>query len=500
MPVTGNERIANGPHPFWLATCDIDTHARGSGNARNDTPWAAFTADGKRLVCTIWTDLVADIPDSLTGKVRRFIVIGGRSAYWKGGAVKRGRECLERIEKARRDRLPVYAFEVAAAGEAQFKVSRSIDRVYMDRVHLLKQHFGLEVDALKARLGIIQALADRWKSPDIDALHNGMLFELVDATGDIPGAGWMPDPANGRQRDQGEDRAEPGNALHWAQLALPILVDHVHRQTDDELVPLTYEQLAERLGRLNRHGHAWARGLGLPLGVVTRLIEAATVDWSDAEKPPYLTTIVVSKSGVDAGLPDTGIKDRWPWFNDLNSEEKRARVRDEYRRIMAYGERWLDVLDRAGLAPLPEDEPPGDEGPSETDGRGGWGGGESPEHLALKQYALKHPELFDAPTEFAQPEYPLLSGDVIDVFFRGADAWTGVEVKSIKSPDDDLERGIYQVVKYRAVLKAQAEIYADKPPRITVMLAVQRPLPRALQRVATQLNVPWLVVALPAAS
>jgi hypothetical protein len=155
-----------------------------------------------------------------------------------------------------------------------------------------------------------------------------------------------------------------------------------------------------------------ARGLGVPLGVVTRLIEAATVEWRKRRSPPYLTTIVVSKSGTDAGFPDTSIKDRWPWFNDLTSEEKRARVRDEYRRIMAHGERWLDMLDRAGLPPLPEGEPPEDEGQSETDGRGGWGGGESPEHLALKQYALEHPELFDAPTEVAQPEYPLLSGDV----------------------------------------------------------------------------------------
>ncbi|MCM5681553.1 hypothetical protein M8A51_18665 [Schlegelella sp. S2-27] len=496
MPVIGNERIANGPHPFWLATCDIDTHARGSNNARNDTPWAAFTADGKRLVCTIWNDLVADILDPLTGQVRRFVVIGGRSNYWKGGAVKRGRECLERLQKARGEQLPVYAFEVSASGEAQLKVSRSIHRVYMDRVHLLKQHFGLEVDALKARLGIIEAIADRWKSPDIDALHSGMLFELVPARGDIPGAGWVPDGHRGPQRD--EDAAEPGGALHWAQLALPILVDHVRRQTDDELLPLTYEQLAERLGRVNRHGHAWARGLGYPLGMVTRLIEAATADWPEAEKPPYLTTVVVSKSGTDAGLPDTGIKDRWPWFNELTREEKRARVRDEYRRIMAYGDRWLDVLNMARLAPVTDVEPPKGEGQEEVDGHGGWGGGESPEHLVLKQYALAHPELFDAPTEFAQAEYPLLSGDVVDVFFRDMSAWTGVEVKSIKSADDDLERGIFQVVKYRAVLKAQAEIYSDRSPKITVLLAVQRPLPRALQRVATQLDVPWVVVTVPA--
>lgn len=485
MSIVDKGRIAEGPHTFWLATCGLDTHARGSTNARNDTPWASFTADGAALVCTVWRDLLAIVKDEEIGKDRLFISIGGNSTHWKTGAVKRGRETRERLSHALAQHLPIYAFEVEATGEEQFSISRSIRHFLMDRVHQLKALREPELSRLDGRLGIFRELAARWKSSDIDALRNGIVFELEEAAGSIPGATWVPEQVGG---------GEPRSARYWAPLALPILVDHVRRQTDDELVPLTYEEVATRLGRLNKNGVPWARGMGAVLGMVTEIIDKATQAWPETERPPYLTTVVVQKSGTEAGLPDTGIEGRWPWFGQLSVPEKRARIRDEYARILEYGERWLRVLDCAGLQPLTVVPA----GQAVVGGRGAWGGGESPEHLALKLHVLKHPELFGAPTDFKQDEYPLLSGDVIDVFFRDAKRWFGVEVKSIKSPDDDLERGIYQVVKYRAVLKAQATIHCGvDSPGISVVLAVQRQLPRHLQRVAKQLAVPWLVVDMP---
>jgi hypothetical protein len=138
---------------------------------------------------------------------------------------------------------------------------------------------------------------------------------------------------------------------------------------------------------------------------------------------------------------------------------------------------------------------PDDAGDSHANGRGGWGGGESEEHRKLKAYVLANPQLFDiqtGPGFFAEPEYPLLSADVIDVFFGTNEAWTGVEVKSIRSADDDLQRGVYQVVKYRAVLEAQALIQAPEAPRqVAVFLAVERALPQKLQQVAAKLGVQW---------
>jgi hypothetical protein len=52
-------------------------------------------------------------------------------------------------------------------------------------------------------------------------------------------------------------------------------------------------------------------------------------------------------------------------------------------------------------------------------------------------------------------EVPLPSGDILDVFFRHGQDNIAVEVKSALSGDADIVRGMYQCVKYRAVLEAQ---------------------------------------------
>lgn len=87
---SADARVVRSARDFWLATCGIDTHARGPGNAQNDTPWVAFTADRKRLVCTVWDDQVAEVYDPVVGRYRRFVVLGGSSSFWLKGAKKRG--------------------------------------------------------------------------------------------------------------------------------------------------------------------------------------------------------------------------------------------------------------------------------------------------------------------------------------------------------------------------------------------------------------------------
>lgn len=102
------------------------------------------------------------------------------------------------------------------------------------------------------------------------------------------------------------------------------------------------------------------------------------------------------------------------------------------------------------------------EPPVGSDGRpiaGGWCGGESEAHLALKHFVRDHPELVGAQAGWdAKVEYALRSSDELDVIFISDQTWIGVEVKSRVSDGNlaDYERGIYQVVKYRALLEAQA--------------------------------------------
>ncbi|EHL24838.1 hypothetical protein KYG_00952 [Acidovorax sp. NO-1] len=204
---------------------------------------------------------------------------------------------------------------------------------------------------------------------------------------------------------------------------------------------------------------------------------------------------MVAKSGATAGLPSDGVKDYWPGFEALTPAEKRAKVRDEFDRILAYGDRWLQVLESVGLGTPPTPAAP--DSANGKDKRYGWGGGESEEHKQLRLDVLARPELFDLKnTLLAETEYPLLSGDRLDAFFRTQTRLVGVEVKSIRSGYDDLERGIYQCVKYLAVMRAQAFIHEPAGAEIQVMavLVVQKQLPDDLEELATKLEVKWMVL------
>lgn len=491
--MSARERVTRNTHEFWKATCGIDTHARGSGNARNDTPWVAFTADRKALVCTVWEDQIAKVVDPIDNRTRSFVMLGGKSAKWKGGAVKRGREAEAAISEAVKSRVPIFGFRAMASGDDPAHMTRHVKHINLDHVSVLKPQFGRAPDDPRQRLGLEKELRDRWKSPDVDALNTATLFELVDATGNVPGADWNPllAPATGT-----DDAAElRGNALA-ARIVLPYLVEHVRRQTDGIIEPLTYSDLATMLGRVKADGNAFAQGMGKVLGLVTRLVEAGTRDWPEELRPPHITCIVVAKSGATAGLPSDGVKDYWPGFEVLTPAEKRAKVRYEFDRILAYGDRWLQVLESVGLgsAATPADL---DSANGKDKRYYGWGGGESEEHKQLRLNVMARPELFGLKnTLHAETEYPLLSGDRLDVFFRTEARLVGVEVKSIRSADDDLERGIYQCVKYLAVMRAQAFINEPAGALIQVMalLVVQKQLPAALEELATKLGVKWMVL------
>lgn len=118
----------------------------------------------------------------------------------------------------------------------------------------------------------------------------------------------------------------------------------------------------------------------------------------------------------------------------------------------------------------------------------GWGGGESEHHKALKAYVAAHPALFGAsPEAEAIQEFELLSGDRIDVVFQTPSSWLAIEVKSAISGHDDCRRGIFQVVKYRAVLKAQASWEnPDSPRTVRVLLALESELPVPLRPAASK--------------
>jgi hypothetical protein len=84
-----------------------------------------------------------------------------------------------------------------------------------------------------------------------------------------------------------------------------------------------------------------------------------------------------------------------------------------------------------------------------TDGR------ESEDHLKLKEFIAAHPEVIGLPAESAtQMEYLFVSGDRADIIIGiGPDSWAVVEIKNWEI--GDLVKGVYQAIKYRALLQAE---------------------------------------------
>ncbi|MBR8211135.1 hypothetical protein KDW61_20960 [Burkholderia cenocepacia] len=476
-------------HDFWLKTCGLDTYVRSSGHARVDTPWNAFTHDDQALVCTLWVDCIAEIFDEQEDRWRRFVRLGGKSLEWKGVAIRHGKAAQENLDRANRERLPVFGYEAEPQRGALERGERKVKHFYLNRAHQLQGLFGTKLWDLEQRMDIVGAFRRQGIEDYASFNTPAKLFELVEITANPPHATHREESETNESEDDIVNQEIEGNltADEYAPIALRLLVAHVLEQQDGVLAPITYKQLAEWLDRRTQSGKAWAKGLGKVLVRVTAIIEQATSHWP--ERPPLLTSVVVLSTGPDVGLPGSGVDDVWPGYKSLSIQDKRAKVRVEYQRILAFANRWNEIL---RLANVPEVSPPS--GPGQCNA--GWGGGESEAHKTLKRFILENPEIVAAPANgFSQEEYALRSGDEIDVMFKSDHRWVGVEVKSRTSEgnQDDYERGLYQVVKYEAVLSAQALVdHPENPPTVEVLLVLESKLPDPYRLLATALGVRYI--------
>ena len=74
-----------------------------------------------------------------------------------------------------------------------------------------------------------------------------------------------------------------------------------------------------------------------------------------------------------------------------------------------------------------------------------------------------------------------------------------MEVKPFKGSDDELQKGIFQCVKYRELLRAEQR--TEKViPQARAILVTERSLPKRLARIADLLQVPYKEVNLTSGS
>jgi hypothetical protein len=255
-----------------------------------------------------------------------------------------------------------------------------------------------------------------------------------------------------------------------ARLVLPILVRQARARQ-----PLYYEVLAREIGMPN------PRNLNYPLGCIGRALNELATSWG--EDVPPIEALVVNQNtrlpgpGFDGFLEEQG--ESW-----ATKEERRALIEQYWAKIYAYPY-WDDVLAELGLNPA---KPIGADIVAAA-GRTG-GGGEGPDHLALKLFVSENPDCVGLtggdPT--ADIEHCLPSGDSVDVTFFDAKRIHAVEVKPASSGPPDIARGLFQCVKYRAVLHARAAFELDRR-QISVCLALGGPLPATLVPLRNSLNI-----------
>ena len=255
-----------------------------------------------------------------------------------------------------------------------------------------------------------------------------------------------------------------GEDCEKARRVLPILV----RQAQAGW-PTTYSDLERETGIA-----AW-RGFDEPLGIIGEILEELRSVWQDI---PEINVIVHLKG---QGIPGTGIAQFLDSeYKKLSKNEKKARVKPEQERVFNF-RLWDDILRKLRLKPLPRNSPELAELRKKASEHRGGRGGEGEQHKALKEFVRQNPEKvgFKKALKSAKLEHRLLSGDSVDVFFESRDYWYGVEVKSAISNEADILRGIYQCVKYRAVMEAEATA-ARQQKEVRAVLAVEGKIPDIL--------------------
>ncbi|MBP7687962.1 MAG: hypothetical protein KA765_08645 [Thermoflexales bacterium] len=246
-----------------------------------------------------------------------------------------------------------------------------------------------------------------------------------------------------------------------ARKALPLLVRQALANQ-----PIFYSDLADELEMPN------PRNLNYVLGSIGQTLQEISVEWKD-EIPP-INCLVINKN---TGLPGEGIG----WFiTDKSSfaklprKQQRAVIDMELHKIYAYP-RWRDVLKYLDL----EYKENRDYSPLlNAVSKQHHSSGESPYHKRFKELVSKKPQILGLPKSvgIGELEKDLPSGDIADVLFVHGKDWIIAEVKSRISDTADIYRGLYQCVKYQAVVEAY-QIEKGFQPSCRVVLVLENEFP-----------------------
>ena len=223
------------------------------------------------------------------------------------------------------------------------------------------------------------------------------------------------------------------------RLMIPILI----RWAKQGLTDKTYGDMIHALG------YTRYSGIGLQLGNIETVLKQLRKLTHQDDIPTLNALIKQSNSG----LPSDGFDYVEEDYSKIKTKELKRTFIDGINLKAIQYKKWDWVLKMLEIKPactFTDEE-------LTSIGKLSYGsGGEGEEHKAVKEYIFEHPEsLGISDINKAETEYPLPSGDRNDVYFELSNGdRIVVEVKPSTSPDNDITRGIFQCIKYKAVMEA----------------------------------------------
>lgn len=263
---------------------------------------------------------------------------------------------------------------------------------------------------------------------------------------------------------------------------------------------ITYGELAEEIQHRGGEPPKVRMTLyGMPAGKIGDLMESLSREWHEVIPP--VNAILVNKG---TGLPGDGADEYlrhylWSSMRRRLTDNRRSELAGKViQNVFSYGG-WQKVGAYFGfrrLDPVRALVDANDPAIPLPPMSAVWGtGGESEQHRRLREWVAEHPAHFVDFGAFprGQMEVPLYSGDKVDVLFANAETTLAVEVKAANAPESEMWRGVFQCIKYRAVLRATGLVREDDQDT-QVLLAVERQPSADIIRAAERLEVPLLVI------
>lgn len=240
----------------------------------------------------------------------------------------------------------------------------------------------------------------------------------------------------------------------------------------------TYGDLAHAIGKSK------FSGIGHALYFVQQVLD--NLSTKSCREIPTLNSLCKNAKTM---FPSEGFEFVSPQYNDLDENGKRVFVKGLDSNAMNFPH-WdwvLKELELKEAVPFTEEQLEAIKNPRCIYD------GEGEEHKALKYYICQHPESINyKDVDFAETEHILPSGDRLDVYFELSDGThVAIEVKPGISPDQDIARGVFQCVKYYAVMDALRNIEC-KDYEINVLLVTAGKISSQNKVLAEELDVEYV--------